>query len=90
MARFVRVRVVAHMGIGENPDEAEADMRDVADADNDRLQKGERNPSAAVAVLYDQDPGGGPCRPLKIAVGEVVIDLDVLQAAQAHNNDDDD
>lgn len=89
MAKFVRARVVAHMGIGNTPQEADDDMKAVANRDNAALQAGERNPDAAVAILYDQDPGGGPCRPAQIDLGEFLIDLDILLAAKGRKTDDD-
>ena len=51
-----------------------------------RKIRGRQLPTDPGVAVKSFDPGGGPCRPLKINVS-VVIDQDVLPEAQSNDDD---
>ena len=88
MAKFNRVHAYAVLGAGETNEEAVANINRRLSALAASENAGEANDDVGIQRLYRGDPGGGgPCRPQKLDVAEVIL---TVPLPEAKNNDDDD
>lgn len=86
--KFNRVLAVAFLGAGKTNEEARANQIRRVRQYADDLEAGNPNIDVGSQVLADLDPGGGgPCRPDKLDVAEVIL---VVPLPEAQSRDDDD
>ncbi|MGI9489162.1 MAG: hypothetical protein ACR2RF_25405 [Geminicoccaceae bacterium] len=85
MSKFRRVNAVSFTGAGDTDDEARTNQVRRIRQYADDMEAGTRTDDTGVQVLYDGDPGGGPCAPAVHIVAEVRLDIPLSE-----DQDDDD
>jgi len=72
---------VSFQGAGENTSAARRHQAERIREFADDFEKGRRTDDVGIQVLYDGDPGGGgPCRPQKLRVADVILTVPLPEA----------